>query len=72
MRVLWDAGEATVVEVRAALSDERDRALTNAAGRATLLAPEPAGLGARRAGFAAVYAPAPAQGLAQLTLLGRP
>ena len=31
MRVLWDAGEATVVEVRAALSDERDRALTTIA-----------------------------------------
>ena len=31
MRVLWDAGEATVAGVRAALSDERDRALTTIA-----------------------------------------
>jgi len=31
MRVLWDAGEATVAEVRSALSDERDRALTTIA-----------------------------------------
>jgi predicted transcriptional regulator len=31
MRVLWDAGEATVAEVRDALSDERDRALTTIA-----------------------------------------
>lgn len=31
MRVLWDAGEGTVAEVRAALSDERDRALTTIA-----------------------------------------
>ena len=49
-----------------------DVALTNAAGRATLLAPEPAGLGARRVGFAAAYAPAPAQGPAAITLLGHP
>ena len=31
MRVLWDAGEATVAEVRDALSDRRDRALTTVA-----------------------------------------
>jgi len=31
MRVLWDAGEATVAGVRDALSDERDRALTTIA-----------------------------------------
>lgn len=31
MRVLWDAGEATVAEVRDALSEDRDRALTTIA-----------------------------------------
>jgi len=37
MRVLWDAGEATVAEVRDALSDERDRALTTIATMLTKL-----------------------------------
>ena len=37
MRVLWDAGEATVAEVREALSDERDRALTTIATMLTKL-----------------------------------
>ena len=31
MRVLWDEGEATVVRVQEALSDDRDRALTTIA-----------------------------------------
>ena len=37
MRVLWDAGEATVAEVREALSDERERALTTIATMLTKL-----------------------------------
>lgn len=49
-----------------------DVAVTDAAGRATLLAPEPAGLGARFAGFEPVYGPAPILGPARLTLHARP
>jgi hypothetical protein len=49
-----------------------DVAVTNPAGHATVLAPEQAGLSARRAGFEPVYEPAPVQGPAHLTLTALP
>jgi hypothetical protein len=49
-----------------------DVAVTNPAGQATVLAPEQAGLSARRAGFEPVYEPAPLEGPAHLTLTPLP